>query len=216
MKYVLTAIIIVITIGIAWWFLSPLFIDTVVEEEPAVQIDDQVNSSENTVNETDDTNDTTEQIESPGTNALNIETESGAQEVQPSSRIEQNTAIKAGTESPAAEPTQPTQPQSEPAVPTSRIIQGNFAGQGSYRASGQVFINGQDLSLVNLDSTAVPDGFLYLSNDLNANNAVRIAKLKGNQGTQNYSLPDGVSADSYKYVLIWCRAFSSLIGVAKI
>src|SRR5690606_15874835 len=40
-----------------------------------------------------------------------------------------------------------------------------------------------------------------------------IAKLKGNIGSQNYELPEGVTLEEGDEIWIWCRAFS--VGFAK-
>lgn len=44
------------------------------------------------------------------------------------------------------------------------------------------------------------------------NNAVKISVLKSNKGGQTYELPEGVSLDDYKSVLIHCEAYSVLWG----
>lgn len=109
-----------------------------------------------------------------------------------------------------------SQPTEKTSIDSSLIHQGTFTGNKSYRASGEVYISGQDLSLVNLDSTNVPDGRVYVSSDLEANEFIDLGALKGNQGNQNYRLPQEYDREQYPYVLIWCRAFSSLVGYSEI
>jgi len=97
------------------------------------------------------------------------------------------------------------------------ILQGSFKdGDATHTTTGNVYISGQDLSLANFRATNVPDGYVYLSNSLSADNFVSIGKLKGNVGNQNYKIPDSIDVADYKYVLIWCKAFSVLIGSAVI
>ncbi len=43
-------------------------------------------------------------------------------------------------------------------------------------------------------------------------NSLKIGVLKSKQGAQSYSLPQGVSLDEYKSVVIHCEAFAKLWG----
>ena len=45
---------------------------------------------------------------------------------------------------------------------------------------------------------------------------VRLGDLKGNQGDQNYELPDGVDLAKYRAVTIWCRRFGVNFGTAPL
>ena len=97
-----------------------------------------------------------------------------------------------------------------------KLLQGSFSGSGSYNASGSVFVSGQDISLVNLSSSRVPDGRIYLSNSRDGTGRVDLGALRGSSGDYNFRAPTGIDPSDYKYVLIWCRAFSSLVGIAEI
>ena len=63
----------------------------------------------------------------------------------------------------------------------------------------------------NFDVANGPDLFIGLGKD--GEYKVPIAKLKGNIGSQNYEVPEGINLDDYNEVWIWCRAFS--VGFAK-
>ncbi len=96
------------------------------------------------------------------------------------------------------------------------LLQGSFSGSGSYNASGSVFVSGQNASLVNLNSSRVPDGRIYVSNSRDGSGRVDLGALRGNSGDHNFRAPQNINPSDYRYVLIWCRAFSSLVGIAEI
>ncbi len=58
-----------------------------------------------------------------------------------------------------------------------------------------------------------PDLFVGLGKDGEYKKEAQIARLKGNIGSQNYELPEGINLEDYNEVWIWCRAFS--VGFAK-
>jgi len=172
----------------ALWLVEPLFGDDVVNEIPVVNIADR-----------------------PVENLDRMEKVVTEREID-NSPVQQDTKV---TVSP--DPVEVTKPAPASVVePQPELLQGSLRGSGSYRASGSAFISGQDLSLVNLDSSNVPDGRVYLSNGTGAQDFVDLGALKGNKGNQNYRIPSNIDASKYSHVLIWCRAFSSLIGSARI
>ena len=102
-------------------------------------------------------------------------------------------------------------------------LMGNFvdAGDGFHKAEGIVkVINLADgrtfLRLENLKITNGPDLYVYLSVGKDASDIVNLGRLKGNIGNQNYEIPAGTDLSKYDTVLIWCKAFSTLFGSAKL
>jgi len=74
------------------------------------------------------------------------------------------------------------------------------------------------LTFTDLDTDNGPDLRVYLSaqpvgSDGDAADFVDLGGLKGNKGTQQYSIPAGTDTERYSTVVIWCRAFS--VGFAK-
>jgi hypothetical protein len=74
-----------------------------------------------------------------------------------------------------------------------------------------------------LDTSNGPDVRVYLSEapadgpvDALDNAFIDLGGLKGNQGDQNYEIPDGVDLDDFESVSIWCRRFSAGFGVAPL
>ena len=103
------------------------------------------------------------------------------------------------------------------------ILMGNFveAGDGFHKAEGIVkVINLADgrtfLRLENLKITNGPDLYVYLSVGKDPSDIVNLGRLKGNIGNQNYEIPAGTDLSKYDTVLIWCKAFSTLFGSAKL
>ena len=102
-------------------------------------------------------------------------------------------------------------------------LMGNFvdAGDGFHKAQGVAkVINLADgrtfLRLENLKTTNGPDLYVYLSTGKDASDIVNLGRLKGNIGNQNYEIPTGTDLAKYNTVLIWCKAFSTLFGSAKL
>ena len=102
-------------------------------------------------------------------------------------------------------------------------LMGNFvdAGDGFHKAEGITkVINLADgrtfLRLENLKTTNGPDLYVYLSVGKDASDIVNLGRLKGNIGNQNYEIPAGTDLSKYDTVLIWCKAFSTLFGSAKL
>ena len=102
-------------------------------------------------------------------------------------------------------------------------LMGNFidAGDGFHKAEGIAkVINLADgrifLRLENLKTTNGPDLYVYLSIGKDASDIVNLGRLKGNIGNQNYEIPAGTDLSKYNTILIWCKAFSTLFGSAKL
>lgn len=104
-----------------------------------------------------------------------------------------------------------------------KSLMGNFvgAGDGFHDAEGVAKVltlsDGKIfLRLENLKATNGPDLYVYLSTDKNVEDIVNLGRLKGNIGNQNYEIPTGTDLSKYNTVLIWCKAFSTLFGSAKL
>jgi hypothetical protein len=102
-------------------------------------------------------------------------------------------------------------------------LKGNFvdAGDGFHKAEGIAklinFADGRTfLRLENLKTTNGPDLYVYLSVGKDASDIVNLGRLKGNIGNQNYEISAGTDLSKYNTVLIWCKAFSTLFGSAKL
>jgi hypothetical protein len=106
---------------------------------------------------------------------------------------------------------------------SNEILIGNFvgAGDGFHNAEGVAKIiqlaDGTDiLRLENFKATNGPDLYVYLSTDKTNADIVNLGRLKGNIGNQNYLIPAGTDITKYNTALIWCRAFSVIFGSAQL
>ena len=113
---------------------------------------------------------------------------------------------------------------SDTTAPTDvKPLMGNFVdvGDGFHKFEGVAKVidlaDGRTfLRLENLKATNGPDLYVYLSADKDASDIVNLGRLKGNIGNQNYEIPAGTDLSKYNTVLIWCKAFSTLFGSAKL
>jgi hypothetical protein len=103
------------------------------------------------------------------------------------------------------------------------LLVGDFMGinDGIHNAEGKAKIltltdGSQILRLEDFRSTNGPNVHLYLSTDKEANDFIDIGRLKANNGNQNYPIPTDTDFNKYKYVLIWCQPFSVLFGSAQL
>ncbi|MGB7675216.1 MAG: DM13 domain-containing protein [Nitrososphaeraceae archaeon] len=100
---------------------------------------------------------------------------------------------------------------------------GNFvgAGDGFHNAEGvakiiQLADRTDILRSENFKATNGPDLYVYLSTDKTNADIVNLGRLKGNIGNQNYLIPAGTDITKYNTALIWCRAFSVIFGSAQL
>ena len=70
--------------------------------------------------------------------------------------------------------------------------------------------NGPDL-LVSLSTAAA-----VAPRDSFDDDFVSLGRLRANQGSQNYAIPEGVALDRYQSVVIWCRRFTYAFGAAAL
>jgi Electron transfer DM13 len=74
------------------------------------------------------------------------------------------------------------------------------------------------LRIENLDTSNGPDVKVVLSpaDDGYASGALSLGTLKGNKGSQNYTIPSGTDLSSFKSVVVWCKRFDVDFGVAPL
>ena len=80
------------------------------------------------------------------------------------------------------------------------------------------------LRLENLDVPNGPDLHVILTphedaesrDDVHVTGYIYLGKLKGNQGNQNYEIPDAVDVASQGSVVIYCKPFHVIFSVAPL
>ena len=201
-KIIIGIIIVAIVIPIGFYTISPLFINTEINEPlPPLLSSESSIGFEKFMTMTED-----EKI-----NAAKKMTKK-EKDVIMRTAAEQNTTID---ETMTMNINQST--------PNTTGLIGNFigVGDGIHKAEGLAKIltlsNGsQILRLEDFRSTNGPDVHLYLSTDKQASDFIDLGRLKANIGNQNYQIPLDTDFNKYKYVLIWCQPFSVLFGSAQL
>ena len=197
-KIILLLLSIGIISPIAFYTLSPLFVNTEVNEPFPIEITDQDYQKFMQLDENDRA-EIGKQMTNEQKNAIMLI----------SSKIN-NTVTEAAN-------------YYEAVNNNSNFLVGSFVGvnDGIHNANGFAKIihtsNGtQILRLENFMSTNGPDLYVYLATDKSALDFINLGKLKGNIGNQNYNIPIGTDLNKYNQVLIWCKAFSVLFGNAQL
>jgi hypothetical protein len=194
-------IVAAIAIPVGIYTVSPLFINTVVDEPlPTTSITDLQKFQE----------------------FMSMNNEQEREEKGQQMSTEEKNAILRG----AAQTNGITvnENMTEAAVTTSgntSLFIGEFVGvnDGIHNAEGMAKVIQLDdasmiLRLENFKATNGPDLYVYLATDNSASDFVNLGRLKGNIGNQNYDIPEGTDFSRYDTVLIWCQAFSVLFGSA--
>ncbi len=108
----------------------------------------------------------------------------------------------------------PTLPQ-QPLI----IAHGTFLPHAHAVSGSAVVIqdNGENiLRFENFDTINGPDLRIYLATDLRAKDIVDLGPIKATKGNVNYVLDRNINISKYRYVLVWCRAFSVLFSSAQL
>lgn len=129
------------------------------------------------------------------------------------------TGVKASAVAAAAPAAAP-----KPAVDV-ELASGSFASL-AHETSGEAAVvdladGGRRLTLTDLSTDNGPDLRVYLvpgaaNADGGVDGGVDLGRLKGNIGSQQYTVPAGVRLGDGASVVVWCRAFTVAFGVAQL
>ena len=78
-------------------------------------------------------------------------------------------------------------------------------------AEGKKVLRFEDFETIN-----GPDLRIYLATDREATDIIDLGEIKATKGDVNYDIPEGTDIGKYRYVLVWCRAFSVLFSYAEL
>ena len=132
----------------------------------------------------------------------------------------QGIAVATPTPASAATPT-PTRAAAQAGV----LAKGNFRdGAPGHTGRGRVEIQrlpdgSLNLLLADFSVTNGPDLYVVLSRGKDGSyggNDLQLARLKANNGTQNYAIPAGTDVSGFESVLIWCKAFDVVFAYAPL
>ena len=133
------------------------------------------------------------------------------------------TATDDATATPAATTATPEATQ---ATETGELIaMGPLEGSDTFRtASGQVLLVRSPegdviLRFQDFEVRNGPDLFIYLTpapdGDVHVDGAINLSEIKATSGSVNYEVPADVDAESFRSVVVYCRAFSVVFATAQ-
>ncbi len=79
------------------------------------------------------------------------------------------------------------------------------------KSGNETFLRFENLKTIN-----GPDLRIYLASDLSANDFIDLGPIRATEGNVNYVIPAGTDLNTYRYAMIWCRAFGVLFSYAKL
>jgi len=117
-------------------------------------------------------------------------------------------------------PTAPVDDDFDPMEAEAMLLkQGTLVGIGHTVSGTAKVYDNEGKKVVVLDpysSQNGPDLKVYLSKDENATQYLNLGPLKSTMGKQSYNVSGMPNVEEYKYVIIWCEAFSVLFGRAEL
>jgi len=213
MKKILILLVVVVIVPLAWYLGSPLFIDEVVEEEFPVIPQQEIEAVKQKMVKKQEI----EMLENLTQEEVDAMPEEEQQEMM--KKMEE---VGAKMEDKVME--EPLVEKVEEAAPTV-VASGNFRDADSFhKGSGSATVyelpdSSQLLRFENFSVTNGPALSVYLvkgSDGDIGSGFLDLGKLKGNKGSQNYTIPAGTDLEQYGSVIIWCVPFKVLFAVAEL
>ena len=220
--YILIAIVIIGMLAVAWYLVSPLFINRTVEEAfpielPPVEVLEQMPEEELV------------DLEQEFMDSLPPEEEIADLPVEERQQLEEQ-AMQISTVMPDKkmdEPMPTSVPEPTAVIPV-LLSQGNFYGADDFhQGSGKALIyeTGEGDYFLRLEQFEVTNGpqlHVILGVDENPYNHdtlgdyLDLGALKGNIGDQNYEIPAGTDLEKYGSVVIYCVPFRAIFAIAPL
>ncbi|MBI5135250.1 DM13 domain-containing protein [Candidatus Uhrbacteria bacterium] len=146
--------------------------------------------------------------------------------ISPVFRVVETNEASPLAQTPPTTTSQPPTPQpQDTTTQTQAIVQPSVVARGTFLPHAHA-VNGtamviQDkqkttLRFENFDTVNGPDLRIYLATDLRAKDIVDLGPIKATKGNVNYALDRNIDILKYRYVLVWCRAFSVLFSSAEL
>lgn len=184
-----------IAAGLAWWFISPIFLDKEVNEAPPVLLTEATPTSA----PVEPTETSPAAAEEP-TTAPAEETDASTPTPQPESETGADQLLVQGSFYPLAH-----------ASAGDALIYQLADGSRVLRLENFSVDNGPDLFVYLVPVDPVPN-----TTGSEIAGAYNLSVLKGNVGDQNYDIPADLDLSQYQSVVIWCRAFAVPFSAAPL
>jgi hypothetical protein len=201
MKKKVGIIIGLVSLCVAYWLISPLFIDKVVNEEFSIAVSNELPvNTEDTVDDTPIVMNLEDQLSSEIMKEFENEMNEIDQEVE----------------------------MNEPANGTGYLVSKGTFEDVAHHGSGSVSLYGTEddgpgtLRIEDLDVLNGPDLRVLLSKKTNVRSSddlgeyIELGKLKGNKGNQNYEFSALEYGLDFKSVIIYCKPFGVVFNSANL
>lgn len=209
-------IALIVGAGIAWYLVSPLFIDTTVDEAFPVQLPSEAQAGEMSGDE----------LEAALVAAIeDAQTLDDEEMAIVEAQVQTLSALMPDKPMDDDMPDSDLGSEAGPAV----VLQGQFVDaddfhQGSGQATVYALAEGESLlRFEDFDVTNGPDLHVILSSNPNptsqddiGDDYIDLGSLKGNMGNQNYEIPSDVDLSAYQSVVIYCMPFHVVFSTATL
>ena len=212
MKKIIVIIGGILLVGIAYYGISPLFNNTMVNDElpggVGVESETTANTESGGTQEAPSASGTT----STGSNEVAAE---GSTEVSSNEEEAQSGGTNEMQDSGTTQaPPQETSPAMERQGPFT--VMGTFGHPAEGTLSvltieGKQYLRFEDFKTIN-----GPRLHLYLSKDKDGSDFIDLGPIRGTEGNINYEIPEGVNIEDYPFVLHWCVPFRVLFNYAEV
>ncbi len=180
--------IVLVGVGIAYWLISPLFVDKVVNEDIPF-----VSQNSNIAEQIPDT-----EIRGDYGSAMMEMRDQGKEMTDSMPSSNEPKEVATGTFVEVA----------HEGFGDAKII-ALGENESILRLENLDVLNGPDLRVLLSPST-------YIKGKSDLGDYVELGELKGNKGDQNYEIPEGVNIAKYNSVVIYCKPFGVVFNVAKL
>lgn len=201
------AVIIILVAAVAWWLLSPLFVDKKVNEAfplsaaAAVPADMTQAEVEQVMLSMAKVNQSVDEV-MPQLLAETLPAENQPAPAAGDTAISTPTALKTGSFQDA-----------------DNFHQGSGSATIYRGADGSMLLRLEDLDVTNgpdLHVILTPNANPQSRQDVSDQGYVDLGSIKGNQGNQNYEIPADVDIESLGSVVIYCQPFHVIFSVASL
>ena len=219
---------IIVAVALAWWLISPLFRDTVVDEAFPFELPEP--AAMETMTE-DEKQEMVADFEAAMPTLMEIEALAEADRMVVQERVMEAAAAMPDTVMDEPMPAMP-EPEATPkpeATPQPELLrEGQFRGADDFhRGSGTatIFRTPDDKLVLRLTDFMVTNGpalsVLLSSSPAPASSQqlgdyIDVGALKGNIGNQNYEIPAGTDLSAYNSVVIYCVPFHVVFATATL
>lgn len=196
MKRLSLAVLAIAILVAGWFFVSPLFIDETVDESfDFVRHDGQIDIDR----------------------IMTMPSEKR--------RVMMNEIMNAAARAPDQQSTEKMTFDSPQVIAVGEFVDTDAIHKGSGRATVYELPEGQHVvRFENFRTTNGPALVVYLAkhtaptnaSDVTDNGFLKLGKLKGNVGNQNYPVPAGTNIAEFNSVVIWCELFGVLFSPAAL